>query len=135
MKIVTLAIAAGAFAAVGFADVTQAHVPYHDAIPHTHHAHPGDWKSGGWTQWHNQPGFTQLGSVGTQLFQVHEKGVVGYHPHAWHGYSGYSYFYGISSPMMGKVCTCPHCKEASAQCTCPPGACSCPHHQHHAEKK
>ncbi|MBF0174345.1 MAG: hypothetical protein HQL83_12995 [Magnetococcales bacterium] len=130
MKKRTLALIASIALAAGFASSVQAHDWSHDGVPHSHHAHPGEWKSGGWTQWHNMPGYTQLGSVGTQLFQVHEQKVVGYNPYA-HGHHGYfgSYVHNAGMPMMAMFssCACKHDKAANQSCACMKGACACNH--------
>ena len=136
-RILTLivgALIASAVVALGFVSGAQAHDGSHDGIIHTHHAHPGAWKSGGWTQWHNMPGYTQLGSVGTQLFQVHEQKVVGFYPHS-HGHFGDhgSSFHGGSLPVMAASCACAHGQTANTPCACMKGACVCG--KMHGDKK
>lgn len=115
---------ASAVLALGFASTAQSHeLPPIDQ-PHVYHGHSGEWKSGGWVQWHPMPGFTQLGNIGTQRFQVREEeNTVRLYPYT-HTHSGYfgpgtvyeAGIHGFNGPAGATMCGC-----ATGACACGQG--------------
>ncbi|MEO5328759.1 MAG: hypothetical protein H7829_11005 [Magnetococcus sp. THC-1_WYH] len=144
MKSRILAIAAGAFVAVGFAASAQACPAHAQGCPlhagmfhHGGYAYPGTWRADGWVQWHNLPGYTQLGSVGTQRYMSN----------GGRGFLPYPYFYNFVSPLKPTTalevanpelmarCVCHKNSAASGHCACPAGACKCAHHHQGKDEK
>lgn len=136
MKSRIFAVVVGAFVAFGLSASAQAHYPLHAGVPHATYAYPGTWQSDGWVQWHNLPGYTQLGSVGTQRYMSN----------GGYGFLPYPYFYNLVRPLQPTTalevanpelmarCACHKNNATPGQCACPAGACTCGRHHGAAGK-